>query len=135
MIVLDYSAYVRQRITELRLNRKIMDEMRKLDDEDLLLLLTVSRHLRRNRGKQQNQSLLFYGSGITPALPKSSSTVPLDICRRNLAISGTSEKLHRQKQAVSIMSGIIPIDFETLSSARPTHIAVWQDGPVFDAIK
>lgn len=112
-----------------------MDEMRKLDDEDLLLLLTVSRHLRRNRGKQQNQSLLFYGSGITPTLPKSSSTVPLDICRRNPAIFGTSEKLHRQKQAVSIMSGIIPIDFETLSSARPTHIAVWQDGPVFGAIK
>ena len=32
-----------------QLNRKIMDEMRKLDDEDLLL--TVSRHLQRNREK------------------------------------------------------------------------------------
>ena len=32
-----------------QLNRKIMDEMRKLDDEDLLLLLTICRHLQRNK--------------------------------------------------------------------------------------
>ena len=34
-----------------QLNRKIMEEMRELDDEDLLLLLTISRHLRRKRDK------------------------------------------------------------------------------------
>ncbi len=38
-----------------QLTRKVMDEMRKLDDEDLLLLLTICRHLLRN--KSQNGSL------------------------------------------------------------------------------
>lgn len=32
-----------------QLNRKVMEEMRELDDEDLLLLLTISRHLRRKK--------------------------------------------------------------------------------------
>lgn len=32
-----------------QLNRKIMEEMSRLDDEDLLLLLTIVRHLQRER--------------------------------------------------------------------------------------
>jgi transcriptional regulator with XRE-family HTH domain len=34
-----------------QLNLKIMEEMRQLDNEDLLLLLTISRHLRQKQGK------------------------------------------------------------------------------------
>ena len=34
-----------------QLIRKVIEEMQGLDDEDLLLLLTVSRHLRRKGGK------------------------------------------------------------------------------------
>lgn len=34
-----------------QLIRKVIEEMQGMDDEDLLLLLTVSRHLRRKQGK------------------------------------------------------------------------------------
>ena len=34
-----------------QLIRKVIEEMQGMDDEDLLLLLTVSRHLRRKGGK------------------------------------------------------------------------------------
>ena len=34
-----------------QLNLKIMEEMRQLVNEDLLLLLTISRHLRQKQGK------------------------------------------------------------------------------------
>ncbi len=36
-----------------QLIRKVIEEMQGMDDEDLLLLLTVSRHLRRKDGKQK----------------------------------------------------------------------------------
>lgn len=34
-----------------QLIRKVIEEMQGMDDEDMLLLLTVSRHLRRKQGK------------------------------------------------------------------------------------
>ena len=34
-----------------QLIRKVIEEMQGMDDEDMLLLLTVSRHLRRQQGK------------------------------------------------------------------------------------
>ena len=34
-----------------QLSRKVIEEMQGMDDEDMLLLLTVSRHLRRKQGK------------------------------------------------------------------------------------